>query len=287
MGSLRVVQLTDAVCEHGEGPAWSPRWAGTRLVDMLRGEVLELADDGSVARRNIGDPVAAVVRARRDGGWLVATRHGVSFADADALDAPLRPGPQLWTDDAVRANEGSCDPAGALYVGSMGWDAEPGLGIVVRLDPSGDSRAVLEDLTISNGLGWTAEGARAYYVDSGTGRIDVFDWSPESGLVDRRAWVDVPEGLPDGLAVDADGGVWLAVFGGAAVNHYDAAGRLVDVVSLPVRQPTAVAFTGPRLDRLVVTTSRYALADPEDAAGAVFEITGHGVHGVPLHEYAG
>lgn len=285
--TLAVRALTDAVCEHGEGPAWSPRWRGIRFVDMLRGEIVELRDDGALARRAVGSDVAALVRARRGQGWVVATRHGVSFADADDLDAPLRRGPVLWTDDAVRANEGSCDPAGALHLGSMAWDAEPGRGSLVRLDPDGSARVVLEAVTISNGLGWSPDGATAYYVDTATGGIDAFDWSPGQGLRGRRVWARVPGGGADGLAVDDAGGVWVAIFGGGEVHHYDAAGRLVDVVALPVRQPTALAFAGDDLSRLVVTTSRYALADPEHEAGALFEVLGHGVRGVPLAEYAG
>lgn len=287
MSAVTVRQLTDAVCAHGEGPAWSSRWAGPRVLDMLEGAVLELADDGDVTRRQVGGSVAALVRARRGGGWLVATQHGVSYADEDAIDAPLTEGPRLWTDDAVRANEGSCDPAGTLYLGSMAWDAAPGMGTLVELEPGGAKREVLRGLTISNGLGWTADGARAYYVDSGTGVIEAFDWAVETGLVGRREWAVVEGGGADGLAVDTDGGVWVAIVRQGAVHHYDNTGRLVDVIAMPVRQPTAVAFVGPRLDRLIVTTSQYALDDPEPAAGAVFEITGHGVRGVPLNEFAG
>lgn len=287
MTDLGVRQLTDAVCEHGEGPAWSPRWAGPRFVDMLKGDLIELADDGTVRRRHVDDSVAALVRARRGGGWLVATRHGVSFADVDALDAPLRPGPRLWVDDAVRGNEGGCDPSGTLYMGSMDWNAEPGRGSLVQLDRSGRTREILAGLTISNGLGWTADGGKAYYADTGTGTIDVFAWTPEAGLTSRRPWAVVEGGGADGLAVDVEDGVWVAAFGQGAIHHYDATGRLVDRVALPVSQPTAVAFVGPNLDRLIVTTSRYALDAPELAAGAVFEITGHGTSGVPLREFAG
>lgn len=286
MSSIVAHQITGPVCEHGEGPAWSPRWAGLRFVDMLRGELLELTDEG-VARRHVGDEVAAVVRARRTGGWLVVTQHGVRLADGDALDAPLRPGPVLWAEEAVRANEGACDPAGALYVGSMAWDATPGRGSLRRLAADGSAQTVLEGITISNGLGWTADGTHAYYVDTVTGTIDTFDWRPEVGLTGRRPWAVVPDGGADGLAVDQDGGVWVAIYGGSAVHHYSATGDLIDVVKLPVRQPTALAFAGPNLDRLIVTTSRYALSDPEPAAGALFEFTGHGVRGVPLGEFAG
>jgi len=286
MASIAAHQLTDAVCEHGEGPAWSDRWAGPRFVDMLRGDVLELAANGSVARRHVGS-VAALTRARRRGGWIALTRHAVLFADSDSLDAPLTEGPRLWADPTVRANEGGCDPAGALHAGSMAWDASPGRGSLMRMDPMGLVTEELADLTISNGLAWTAEGSRAFYVDSATGTIDVFDWTAKDGLSSRRTWAHVEGGGADGLALDTDGGVWVAIFGAGAVHRYDRQGRLADVVELPIRQPTALAFTGAHRERLIVTTSRHGLADPELSAGAVYELVGHGVRGVPTYDFGG
>ncbi|WP_369371231.1 SMP-30/gluconolactonase/LRE family protein [Promicromonospora sp. Populi] len=284
---MHVVRLTESVATHGEGPAWAPGWAGPRFVDMLRGDVLELRPDGGVDRRNVDASVAALVRPRRAGGWVVATRHGLAYADADDLHAPLRPGPQLWSDEDVRANEGACAPDGALFLGSMAWDGAARRGSVVRVAPDGGRATVIEDVTISNGLGWTETGESAFYVDTATGTIDVFDWSPASGLARRRPWARVDEGGADGLAVDTQNGVWVALFGRGRVHRYDSDGRLDAVIETPVRQPTALAFVGEERDRLICTTSRYALVDPEPDAGAVFEIIGHGARGARVHAFAG
>src|SRR5690606_25920507 len=111
-------------------------------------------------------------------------------------------------DPGVRMNEGGCDPDGRFYCGSMAYDRTPGAASVYRLDPDGSVRTVIEHVTISNGLEWSPDGSRAYYVDTDTGRIDVFDYDRETGLTGRRPFAefDADEGRPDGLAVDADGG---------------------------------------------------------------------------------
>lgn len=283
---MKAEQLTAAVCEHGEGPAYSPRWAGPRWVDMLAGELLELDASGEISRRRVGE-VAAVVRARRDGGWLVATQRAIALADGDGLDSPLAERPELWSDPGIRANDGGCSPDGAFYLGSMAYDETPGAGTLYRIDPTGAAGPVVEKVTVSNGLGWSPDGTRAYYVDTKTDRIDLFDWSADTGLTGRRPWTEVP-GWPDGLAVDAEGGVWVATYLTGEVRHYDAGGSLDAVVELPVTHATAVAFTGPGLDELVVTTSRLGISvDDEPGAGALFVVREPGVRGLPLHEFGG
>ncbi|TDC48052.1 SMP-30/gluconolactonase/LRE family protein [Jiangella ureilytica] len=283
---MKAEQLTAAVCEHGEGPAYSPRWAGPRWVDMLAGELLELDAAGEVARRRVGE-VAAVVRARRGGGWVVATQRAVALADGDALDSPLDERPQLWSDPGLRCNDGGCAPDGALYLGSMAYDETPAAGTLYRIDPDGTAAAAVEGVSVSNGIGWSPDGALAYYADTATGRIDVFDWSAETGLTGRRTWAEVP-GDPDGLTIDAEGGVWIATYSTGEVRRYAADGGLDVIVHLPLTHATAVAFTGPDLDQLIVTTSRLGV-DPaaEPAAGALFVIREPGVRGLPLLEYGG
>jgi sugar lactone lactonase YvrE len=283
--SPSVRRLTDVVCGHGEGPAWSPRWAGPRVLDMLAGDIVELRPGGVIARRHVGE-IAAIVRARRHAGWIVVTRDRILLADEDSLDAELREGPALGLDAGSRANEGGCDPDGVLHVGSMSWEGEPGRGVMVRVGTGLGVEVERTGLGISNGLAWTADGSRAYFADTLAGVIEEYRWDPVRGLHEPRIWAEVPGGGADGLATDIDGGVWVAQFGGGAVLRFAPTGELSERVELPVRQPTAVAFVGERLDSLLVTTSVHALEDPEPDAGAVFEVVGLGVRGVPLGEFA-
>jgi sugar lactone lactonase YvrE len=281
---VQVEQLTGAVTHHGEGPVWSPRWGGLRWVDMLAGDVLTLTDDGAVSRRHVGS-VAALVRPRRSGGAVLALERGFALEDADGTLTVLEP---VWTDDGVRMNEGGCDPDGRLWCGSMAYDQTPGAAAMYRLDPDGSVRVAFDGVTVSNGLEWSPDGSRAYYADTATHRVDVFDYDTESGLTARRPFVTFPDdGNPDGLTVDADGGVWVALYGGGAVHRYDGDGRLDEVIEVPTPQVTACTLGGPRLDQLLVTTSRQGL-DPGDEplAGALFRVDA-GVHGLPVREFAG
>jgi sugar lactone lactonase YvrE len=256
---------------------------------MLAGDVLELEPDGSVERRHAGK-VAALTRPREGGGWLLVGERGLGATHDDDLDAALEFGPELWADPGVRSNEGTCAPDGSLLLGTMAYDTHDSGGSLLHLR-AGQRPTRVCDATISNGLGFTADGTTAFYIDSTTHRIDRFDWDPVSGLTARRPWIDVGDvaGMPDGLAVAADGGVWVAFFGGGCVRRFGSDGTLDAVVDLPVAQVTAVAFVGggELAGSLIVTTSRHALgADAEPSAGALYAVAGAGP-GVPLVPWRG
>jgi sugar lactone lactonase YvrE len=281
---MRAERLTDAVAYHGEGPVWSERWGGLRWVDMLAGDVLSLADDGSIGRRHVGDVVAAL-RPRAGGGAVLAVERGFALEGPDGALTTL---PPIWSADGVRMNEGGCDPEGRFYCGSMAYDERPGGGALHRLDPDGSVHRVLDGVTISNGLEWSPDGTLAYYDDTATHRIDVFDYDRESGLTGRRPFVRLSDdGNPDGLTVDAEGGVWVALYGGGAVHRYTPEGALDAVVEVPTAQVTACAFGGAALDQLFVTTSRERMAPDDDPpAGSLF-VADVGVTGRPVREFAG
>lgn len=265
---------------------WTPRWGGLRLVDMLAGDVLTLHVGGDVERRHVGS-VAAMLRPCRAGGAVIAVERGFAFAD-DAL-TEVTSLEELWRDTGVRMNEGGCDPHGRLYCGSMAYTAAPGRGRLYRLDCDGRVEVVLADVGISNGIGWSPTGDTAYYVDTLTGRVDAFDYDSDRGLHGRRVFARVPpeRGAPDGLTVDAEGFLWVALWGGAAVWRFTPDGRLDGIVELPVTRVTACTFGGPDLSRLYITTSRQHIdAAGQPSAGAVFAAD-VGVRGLPVAEFHG
>jgi sugar lactone lactonase YvrE len=281
--------VTAAVADHGEGPVWHPSFAGVRWVDMHAGDILELVGPDVVTRTHVG-AVAAAFRPRRGGGVVLADARGFVLLDADlAVERRL---PELWDDPGVRMNEGGADPAGNFWCGSMAYDQTAGAGALYRLAPDLTATKEVDGVTVSNGLGFSPDGTRAYYVDTPTRRVDVFDH--EGGtLGNRRTAVEVVDGpgSPDGLTVDAEGCLWVALFGGSAVHRYSPDGGLLAVVPLPVAQVTACTFGGPDLDRLYVTTSREGLDDADRAgqplAGALFAVDVAGVRGLPALEFAG
>jgi sugar lactone lactonase YvrE len=284
MPDVRAEQVTGPVAHHGEGPVWWPGWGGLRWVDMLAGDVLTPADDAAVGRRHVGRVVAAV-RPRRRGGAVLALERGFALEDADGALTVLDP---VWTDERVRMNEGGCDPDGRFWCGSMAYDQTPGAASMYRLDPDGSVRQIFGDVTISNGLEWSPDGSVAYYADTATHRVDVFDYDTDAGLTGRRPFVTfADDGNPDGLTVDAEGGVWVALFGGGAVRRYDADGRLDGMVEVPTPQVTACTLGGPHLDRLFITTSRQGMGPDDDPlAGSLFQVDA-GVRGLPVREFAG
>jgi sugar lactone lactonase YvrE len=280
--AVRAEQLTEPLAYHGEGPVWSERWGGLRWLDLLAGDVLSLAPDGSVTRRHVAAVVAAV-RPRRVGGAVIGVERGFALEDADGTVTDLG---ELWTSVGVRMNEGGCDPDGRFYCGSMAYDKRPGGGTLYRLDPDGTVDVVVEGVTISNGLDWSPDGSLAYYNDTATGRVDVFDYDRDGGLNSRRPFVDTGA-RPDGLTVDAEGGVWVALADSGAVRSYTPEGVLDMVIELPVKKVTACAFGGADRDELFITTSREGLdAAAQPAAGALFRAVPGG-RGLPVREFAG
>jgi sugar lactone lactonase YvrE len=275
--------ITGPICFHGEGPVWSERWGGLRWVDMMAGDVMSLGADGQVGRRPVGT-VAAALRPRRAGGAVIAVERGFALEDPDGTVSVL---PELWAEPDIRMNDGGCDPEGRFYCGTMANDERPGAGSLFRLDPDGGVQRVLRDVTISNGLDWSPDGARAYYNDTPTNRVSVFDYDPEGGLSAMRTFVEIDpmDGHPDGLTVDTEGGIWVALYAGGAVRRYTPEGALDAVIEVPASRPTACALAPS--GELFITTSREGLAlDEEPAAGSLFRAE-VGVGGRTAREFAG
>lgn len=262
-------RITDSISHHSEGPYWSETWGGLRWVDMLAGDIMHLDAAGATHRIATPSPVVACVRPAAGGGAVLALEKGFALEDADGSIDPL---PPLW-EKAVRMNEGAIAPDGSFLCGSMAYDQHPGAASMWRLLPDGTTRELFGDLTISNGLAFTAEGTRAYFVDTPTGRVDEFDWSDEDGLIGRRPFADLTgqDGHPDGLTLDADGRVWVAMNGGGQVLGLDERGAVHARITVGARQVTACTFGGEDRSTLFITTSRENLAEGEDPqAGSLF-----------------
>jgi sugar lactone lactonase YvrE len=279
-------RLTDGVAVHGEGPVWWPAWGGLRWVDMLAGDVLTLdPKTGAVGRTHLGD-VASVIRPRSSGGAIVARAHDVVVVDKQWGEPTVVASFALAA--GVRLNEGGCDPDGRFYCGSHSPADQPGSAGLYRIDHDGTTRTELADVGVANGLGFAPDGRTAYFVDTSARRVDAFEYTA-LGLSGRRPWLsfDADDGAPDGLCVDASGGVWVAVYGAGQVRRYDAHGVLDSVVEVPVANVTACTFGGPDLNLLFITTSALRhRPDDRDVAGALY-LTEPGVVGLPALAYRG
>jgi sugar lactone lactonase YvrE len=282
-----VVQITRPIAHHGEGPLWDHGTNRLLLLDMLAGAVISLDGDGSATRHMVGT-IAATVRARSAGGYVLALERGFAVASADF--AKVEPLAEVFSDPDIRMNDGGCDPQGRFYCGTMAYDMRPGAGTLYRLDPDRRIATILTGVTISNGIQWSSDGATVYYSDTGEGRVDVFDFDPARGaFAGRRPFVSIEEalGAPDGLAIDSEGGLWVALWGGAQVHRYDQQGVLTEVLNLPVTNVTACTFGGADGSTLFITTSRLEIdPDQQPGAGAVFAAE-VGVTGGVQHAFAG
>jgi sugar lactone lactonase YvrE len=260
----------DATAVLGEGPYWVPEDSCLLWVDIPSGLLFRTSiPSGDTISVKLDEVSAAFPTV--DGAILVAGGNRL------VLHAPAEPG-EGWTErtiasvparEGVRFNDASVDPAGRVWVGSMDTAEKEPLGALYRLDPGGMLTPVVTGVTVSNGLGWSPDGTRMYYADSPTRRIDAFDYVPATGEAFRRqALADLSgaEGVPDGLTVDADGCVWVAMWGGGALRRFTPDGQQDAVVPLPVSQPTSCAFGGPGMSELYVTTASIDLTDAERAA---------------------
>jgi len=275
--------LGDAGVFHGEGAYWDARLGALRYVDMLRGDVLTLRD-GGVTRTNVSE-VVALIRPRIAGGYVVATERGFALLDEELVVEREIP---VFDDPLLRMNEGACDMNGRLYCGSLAYDYRSGAGTLYRLDPDLTVHVAWENVTIPNGLVWGDGGTTALHADTADRAVYRYEFDPREGtLGSREVFLDLADapGSPDGMALDAEGGLWVALWGGRAVHRYDAAGALTETIRVPVTNPTSCAIGGENGTTLFVTTSRQGLADrDEEGAGRVYSVD-IGVTGAPVHAF--
>ncbi len=278
--------LVDAHARLGEGPAWDAR-AGRLVWVDIEGAALHRTDPatGVTATHPMPLPIGVAVP-RTAGGYLAALEDGFW---AVAMNGRAERLAEVDTRArSLRFNDGACDPAGRFWAGTMAWDQSPGAGSLYRLERDLRVSRVLDGVTISNGLGWSPDGATMYYVDTPTLRIDAF-----TGAIGARrtfAEIDVGEGRPDGLCVDVEGAVWVALWPGWSIRRYLPDVTLDALIQLPVAQVSSCAFGGPDLDELYITTAWTGLSDAERAAqphaGGLFRAH-PGVRGLALASFGG
>ncbi|MFC8916906.1 SMP-30/gluconolactonase/LRE family protein [Streptomyces sp. NPDC057116] len=283
-GTVRGRGLEVAVRERaelGEGPTWDPAARRLVWVDILGSRVHTYAPESGRRTVTVTEQHVGAAKPRAGGGLVVNLRDGVGLYGPGG--APFRwlvhhPVP------GRRGNDAAVAPDGALWAGTMRYDEADGGGTLTRVAPDGTATTVFPGVSVSNGTGWSPDGTRMYYIDSPTRRIDVCRVTDGGERVtDRRplATVERGAGIPDGLTVDADGCVWVALWDGAAIRRYTPDGTLDRVVELPVRRPTACAFGGPGLRDLYITTARTGLTRPHPLSGSLLVLpdAGRGLEG--------
>ncbi|MDQ7876520.1 SMP-30/gluconolactonase/LRE family protein [Microbacterium sp. QXD-8] len=271
-----------------EGPLWDPIRGKILWVDVMEGAVHSgrFAYGGAVEveERFVFPDTAGAVAVSMKGELVVAGMHRLHYRD---LDGGITSSAEIITGQGRRFNDGKPDPRGRLVVGTTG----PGGELLVRVEPGGALVTLDDDLTLSNGLGWTSDGRRLFSIDTLSKRIYVRDYDPATGAVGERSLLtEFEHGYPDGMAVDVDDHLWVAVWGEGCVVRIDPTGQIVARVDVPAPHTSCPAFAGPELDTLVITTATEDLT-PEQLqdyplSGRLFTIK-PGVTGVATHLWSG
>lgn len=282
--------VLDSGSELAEGPVWDADNQTLVWVDILAGRVHRFNPArGTDESTEIGTPVGAAVLAQ-GGGLVLAVENGFIALDADGAVSQVAPVEADRPDR--RMNDGKCDSAGRFWAGTTAYDFEPGASTLWRLDPDRTVTALHEGMVLCNGMGWSPDDSTMYVIDSFAYRIDAYPFDAVTGtLGDPWRLVDFQPGgmpLPDGMTVDADGNLWVAMYGGWELHRYTPAGELDAVVPMPVAQPTSCTFGGANLDELYVTTASQGLSDEDRAAqpgaGGIFRAR-PGVTGLPSFRF--
>jgi len=280
--------VLDARAQLAEAPLWDDVTDTLLWVDILGHEVHRLDPvTGTDTVLSLPGPVGVAVP-RRAGGLVVAV--GMAAALLDEGSGALTELARFHCGD--RVNDGGCDPAGRVWVGTLTDAQTAGASALYAMEPDGDVCEVLGGVTLSNGLAWSPAGDTVYYVDTPLRRVDAFDYDiGTAALGGRRTVVDLSgvDGRPDGLTVDADGRLWVAMARGGAVRCYRPDGALEHVLAVPAPLVTSCAFGGPSLSELYVTTGRWSMTAGQlgdhPYAGALFRISDLGVQGLPCHRF--
>lgn len=269
----------------GEGPVWDAARGRLLFVDIEDGAVLigRLGGDTvQVDERLDFDGTVGAVAVAADGRLLVAAERDLVRIEPDGSRSPVL---RLIADDEPRRlNDGKVDPAGRFLVGSCPKAERTNDEWLKRLEPDGTLTTLDSDLGLSNGLAWSCDGSRMFSIDSFEHVIWARDYSAATGAFgERAAFVRIEDGYPDGMCIDAEDHLWVAVYGRGEVRRVSPAGDVVAVVKVPAPQTTSVAFAGTGLDTLVITTASYQMSEMELAefpdSGRLF-IARVGVRGV-------
>jgi sugar lactone lactonase YvrE len=269
--SIEAEPVSEVTAVLGEGPYWVPEDSALLWVDIPNGQLFRTEfPSGATQSMSVGAISAAFPAL--GGGILTAGDNRLT------LHTPPPTASDTWVSrtvaevparEGIRFNDASVDPAGRIWVGSMHIAESEPLGTLYRLDPGRVLAPVVKGVTVSNGIGWSPDGSRMYYADSPLRQVDVFDYDPATGeAFQRRLFADLSraDGIPDGLTVDLDGCVWVAMWGGGALRRFTPDGEQDAVIPVPVSRPTSCAFGGPDLTHLFVTTASIDLTDDQLAA---------------------
>lgn len=288
----RCEPVSDVVTALGEGPFWEAKTGRVLYVDILGKAVLAYdTRSGHTEQWSTPEMVSAVFPAA-SGGYVLTLEHSV--ARCDARMRFLETVCELGDGPGNRLNDAKCDARGRMWLGSMNKDVRDASAALYRLDVDHSLTRVRDEVVVSNGIAWSPDSKVMYYTDTQTYRLDAFDYDlATASIANRRIVISLPydNGFSDGMAVDVEGFIWLALWRGAKVVRIDPSkGRIVEEIPVPAYLATSVCFAGPDLSDLYITSATCELTDEQKGryplSGKLFKVR-TGTRGLVAAGFAG
>lgn len=287
--SVTLCAVLEVNYDLGEAPIWDAATGTLIFVDCHFGHIHRWSPEtGAIETREVDQTIGAALPCQT-GGLVATSKNGLLFIGDNGPPDLIAP---IETDlPGNRMNDAKCDSRGRLWSGTFSTVFERGAGSLYRIDPNLSVTRAVTGIRVSNGIAWNGSETLMYFNDTMSRGIDVFDYDIDRGTLSnprRFVGIDRQDGLPDGMAVDSEGCVWVALFFGSAVRRYSPKGELIGVVSVPASRVTSCNFGGPDLSDLYITTADFTLKDDgrphEVQAGHVFRCR-PGVQGLPSHPF--
>jgi len=282
---MNIRAISEVTSDLGEGPIWSADTNSVTWTDITQ-NTFHTADIDTGKTMSFGVPsMVGAIAHSKDGGYIAATQKGFARIGVDGKYSPLH----SFLPDDMRMNDGKVDPSGRFWAGSMALSFEKGRGSLYVLEKDNSYRSILDDITLSNGMGWSPDAQYFYYIDSVPGVLKRFDYDLYTGHISNPKDLitfDSSSGIPDGMSMSSDGKIVIALWDGRRIEIYEPSGEKVSEITLGVSRPTSCTFAGPNRDILIVSTASQGIdrAD-EPLAGKILAVTGTGLSGLPTQQY--
>ena len=282
---MNIRAISEVISDLGEGPIWSADTNSVTWTDITQ-NTFHTADIDTGKTMSFGVPsMVGAIAHSKDGGYIAATQKGFARIGVDGKYSPLH----SFLPDDMRMNDGKVDPSGRFWAGSMALSFEKGRGSLYVLEKDNSYRSILDDITLSNGMGWSPDAQYFYYIDSVPGVLKRFDYDLYTGHISNPKDLitfDSSSGIPDGMSMSSDGKIVIALWDGGRIEIYEPSGEKVSEITLGVSRPTSCTFAGPNRDILIVSTASQGIDQADEPlAGKILAVTGTGLSGLPTQQY--
>lgn len=282
---MEIRAISEVVSDLGEGPIWTPETNSVTWTDITQNTFHTAnIDTGKTESFGVPSMIGAIAQTK-DGHYIAATQKGFARISVDGQYSPLH----SFLSDDMRMNDGKVDPVGRFWAGSLTLTFEKDRGSLYVLEKDNSYQKVLDNITLSNGMGWSPDAQYFYYIDSIPGVLKRFDYDLDNGKISNPKNLitfDAAPGVPDGMSVSSDGKIVVALWDGGRIEIYEPTGAKVSEIKLGVSRPTCCTFAGPNQDILIVSTASQGIdrAD-EPLAGKILAVTGTGLSGLLTQQY--